>query len=143
MCRSVTNLATIRSDTVKEEPFLGTIEIISRHSKDYGVPFVSKLCILLIGRFSTKNQLNIFSNKILHQFCTSSKISGRFFDNKILSWFFVQVVAKYRVDFLAKKYSVKLLCKLQNIQFSVILNNTQLALFGNSIGGRKGNATDL
>ena len=52
-------------------------------------------------------------------------------------------VAKYWVDFLVTKYLVKLLRKLQNIQFSVILNNTQLASFGNSIGGRKGNATDL
>ena len=34
MCRSVTNLATLRADTVNEEPFLGTIEIISTHSKD-------------------------------------------------------------------------------------------------------------
>ena len=34
VCRSVTNLATIRTDTVNEEPFLGTIEIISTHSKD-------------------------------------------------------------------------------------------------------------
>ena len=34
MCRSVTNLATIRTDTVNEEPFLGTIEITSTHSKD-------------------------------------------------------------------------------------------------------------
>ena len=33
VCRSVTNLATIRTDTVNEEPFLGTIEI-STHSKD-------------------------------------------------------------------------------------------------------------
>ena len=33
MCRSVTNLGTIRTDTVKEEPFLGTIEIISTHNK--------------------------------------------------------------------------------------------------------------
>ena len=34
VCRSVTNLATIRTDTVNEEPFLSTIEIISTHSKD-------------------------------------------------------------------------------------------------------------
>ena len=34
VCRSVTNLATIRTDTVNEEPFLGTIEITSIHSKD-------------------------------------------------------------------------------------------------------------
>ena len=34
MCRSVTNLATIQTDTVNEEPFLGTIKIISTHSKD-------------------------------------------------------------------------------------------------------------
>ena len=34
VCRSVTNWATIRTDTVNEEPFLGTIEIISTHSKD-------------------------------------------------------------------------------------------------------------
>ena len=34
MCRSVTNLTTIQTDTVNEEPFLGTIEIISTHSKD-------------------------------------------------------------------------------------------------------------
>ena len=34
VCRSVTNRATIRTDTVNEEPFLGTIEIISIHSKD-------------------------------------------------------------------------------------------------------------
>ena len=34
MCRSVTNLATIRTDTVNKEPFLGTIEIMSTHSKD-------------------------------------------------------------------------------------------------------------
>ena len=33
VCRSVTNLATIRTDTVNEEPFLGTIEIASTHSK--------------------------------------------------------------------------------------------------------------
>ena len=31
--RSVTNLATTRKDTVNEEPFLGTIDIISTHSK--------------------------------------------------------------------------------------------------------------
>ena len=34
VCRSVTNLATIGTNTVNEEPFLGTIEIISTHSKD-------------------------------------------------------------------------------------------------------------
>ena len=34
LCRSVTNLAAIQTDTVNEEPFLGTIEIISTHSKD-------------------------------------------------------------------------------------------------------------
>ena len=34
VCRSATNLATIRTDTVDEEPFLGTIKIISTHSKD-------------------------------------------------------------------------------------------------------------
>ena len=34
VCRSVTNLATIQTDTVNEEPFLGTIKIISTHSKD-------------------------------------------------------------------------------------------------------------
>ena len=34
VCRSVTNLATIQTDTVNEEPFLGTIEIISTYSKD-------------------------------------------------------------------------------------------------------------
>ena len=34
MCRSVTNLATIRTDTVNEEPFLDAIEITSTHSKD-------------------------------------------------------------------------------------------------------------
>ena len=34
VCRSVTNLATIQTDIVNEEPFLGTIEIISTHSKD-------------------------------------------------------------------------------------------------------------
>ena len=34
MCRSVTNLATIRTDTVNKEPFLGTAKIISTHSKD-------------------------------------------------------------------------------------------------------------
>ena len=49
-----------------------------------GVLFVSKLCILLIGQFSTKNRLDIFSNKILHRFLYKF-ISGRFFDNKISS----------------------------------------------------------
>ena len=34
MCRSATNLVTIRTDTVNDEPFLGTIEIIFTHSKD-------------------------------------------------------------------------------------------------------------
>ena len=34
MCRLVINLATIQTGTVNEEPFLGTIEIISTHSKD-------------------------------------------------------------------------------------------------------------
>ena len=34
VCRSVTNLPTIRKDMINEEPFLGTIEIISTHSKD-------------------------------------------------------------------------------------------------------------
>ena len=34
MCKSVTNLATTQTDTVNEEPFLGTIKIISTHSKD-------------------------------------------------------------------------------------------------------------
>ena len=36
MCTSVTNtnLATIQTDTVNKEPFLGTIELISTHSKD-------------------------------------------------------------------------------------------------------------
>ena len=34
VCKSVTNLAIIRTDIVNEEPFLGTIEIISTHSKD-------------------------------------------------------------------------------------------------------------
>ena len=34
LCRSVTNLATIQTDTVNEESFLGTVEIISTHSKD-------------------------------------------------------------------------------------------------------------
>ena len=33
MCTSVTNLA-IQTDTVNKEPFLGTIKIISTHSKD-------------------------------------------------------------------------------------------------------------
>ena len=34
LCRSVTNLATIRTDIVNEEPFLGTAKIISIYSKD-------------------------------------------------------------------------------------------------------------
>ena len=34
VCRSVTNLVTIRTDSVNKEPFLGIIEIISTHSKD-------------------------------------------------------------------------------------------------------------
>ena len=34
MCRSVTNVATTQTDTVNEEPFHSTIEIISSHSKD-------------------------------------------------------------------------------------------------------------
>ena len=34
MCRSVTNLATIRTDTINEEPFLDTIKITPTHSKD-------------------------------------------------------------------------------------------------------------
>ena len=34
VCRSVSNLATIPTDTVNEETFLGTIETISSHSKD-------------------------------------------------------------------------------------------------------------
>ena len=34
MCRSITNLATIRTDVVNEEFFLGTIKIISTYSKD-------------------------------------------------------------------------------------------------------------
>ena len=34
VCRSVTNLATIQTDTVNEEPFLVTIEITSIHSKN-------------------------------------------------------------------------------------------------------------
>ena len=34
VCRSVTNLATIRTDTVNKEPFLCTIGTISIHSKD-------------------------------------------------------------------------------------------------------------
>ena len=34
VCRSVTNLATIQTDTVNKEPFLGAIEMISTHSKD-------------------------------------------------------------------------------------------------------------
>ena len=34
VCKSVTNLATTQTDTVNKEPFLGTIEIISTHSKD-------------------------------------------------------------------------------------------------------------
>ena len=34
VCRLITNLATVQTDTVNEEPFLGTIEIISTHSKD-------------------------------------------------------------------------------------------------------------
>ena len=34
VCRSVTNLATTQIDIVNEEPFLGTIEIISTHCKD-------------------------------------------------------------------------------------------------------------
>ena len=36
MCGSVTDLATIQTDAVSEEPFLaiGIIEIISTHSKD-------------------------------------------------------------------------------------------------------------
>ena len=33
MCGLVTNLATIQTDTINKEPFLGTIEIISTHSK--------------------------------------------------------------------------------------------------------------
>ena len=32
--RSVTNLATTQTGTINKEPFLGTIEIISTHSKD-------------------------------------------------------------------------------------------------------------
>ena len=34
VCRSVTNLAIIRTNTVNEELCIGTIEIISRHGKD-------------------------------------------------------------------------------------------------------------
>ena len=34
VCRSVNNLATIQTDTVNKESFLGIIEIISTHSKD-------------------------------------------------------------------------------------------------------------
>ena len=34
MCRSVKNLATIQTDTVNKEPFLGTIKIKSTYSKD-------------------------------------------------------------------------------------------------------------
>ena len=34
VCRSVTKFATIQTDTVNKEPFLGTIEITSTHSKD-------------------------------------------------------------------------------------------------------------
>ena len=34
LCISVTNLVTIQTDTINKEPFLGTIEIISTHSKD-------------------------------------------------------------------------------------------------------------
>ena len=34
MCRSVTNLATILTDNVNKELFLGTTEITSTHSKD-------------------------------------------------------------------------------------------------------------
>ena len=34
MCRSVTYLAMIRTDAVNKESFLGTIKIISAHSKD-------------------------------------------------------------------------------------------------------------
>ena len=34
VCRLVTNLAKIQTDTVNKEPFLGTMEIISTHSKD-------------------------------------------------------------------------------------------------------------
>ena len=34
VCILITILAAIRTDTVNEEPFLGTIEIISTHSKD-------------------------------------------------------------------------------------------------------------
>ena len=30
VCRSITNLATIQTDTVNEEPFLGTIEIYTQ-----------------------------------------------------------------------------------------------------------------
>ena len=34
MCRSVTNLAAIQTGTVNEELLLGTIKLISTHSKD-------------------------------------------------------------------------------------------------------------
>ena len=34
MCRSITNLATIRTDAINEESFLGTIKTISTYSKD-------------------------------------------------------------------------------------------------------------
>ena len=72
----------------------------------YGSPFVSKLCIFLMGWFSTKNRLVIFSNKYrvdyLYKFQNigsifdklqnigsifGNKISGRFFDSKISTQF--------------------------------------------------------
>ena len=48
----------------------------------YGAPFVSKLCILLMGRFSTKNRLDFLAAKYRVDFCTTLKISGRFFDRQ-------------------------------------------------------------
>ena len=77
---------------------------IQRDTQRYGVPLVSKLCILLIGRFSTKNRLDIFSNKISCRFLYKFQNIGLICDNKISSRSFVQELAKYRVDFLAAKY---------------------------------------
>ena len=71
----------------------------------YGAPFVSKLCILLIGRFSTKTNQIFLATKYRVDFCSYKRLQniGLIFGNKTdIEPIFLQV-AKYRLDFFGNK----------------------------------------
>ena len=61
----------------------------------YGAPFVSKLCVLLMGQFSTKKP-------------------AWYFWKQNIDLIFIRI-AKYWVDLLIQKISTQFLCEMQNI----------------------------